>query len=284
MNRSLANFSVYFLLLFIYKSIHKLKFMNTYFCVLWFLFFYFSAFSLSAQELFLTAKYDQNGVAEPNYTSNKWKIDAIEGSFLYVLFRTETEITAPKLYLFIDKKVISQKDDKVQSSFEERFEEYDNKKIYINKKRNWAAIQYTFLQAGVYKISIANADKKILISKEITISYKSKIVFSNDLNEQKHPISHQKTFELERAKEGVYIFIKDEIAFNSESLKVVIEKQNQEGTYQKYIEETFFIDKELRFSFFNQIFELKGTYRISVFKEDEQSEEELLAVGFLKVV
>jgi hypothetical protein len=196
------------------------------------------------------------------------------------LFRTKKEITDPKLYLFIDKKVVSQKDDKVQSSFEE----YGNKKIYINKKRNWAVIQYTFLQAGVYKISIADADKKILISKEITISYKSKILFSTDLNEQKYPISHQKTFKLQKAKEGIYIFIKDETPFNSQSLKVVIEKQNQEGTYQKYAEEIFFIDKELRFSFFEQSFKLKGTYRISVFKCKEESEEELLAVGFLKVV
>ena len=61
---------------------------------------------------------------------------------------------------------------------------------------------------------------------------------------------------------------------------MVIEKQNKDGNYQKYTEETFFIDKELRFSFFEQTFELKGTYRISVFKEKEI----VLAVGFLKVV
>jgi hypothetical protein len=242
--------------------------------------FYFLASSLSAQELFLTAKYNENGIADPNYTSNEWKIDAIEGSFLYVLFRSEKEITEPKLYLFVDKKIISQKDNKVESNFEE----YDNKKIYINKKRNWAVLQYTFLQAGVYKISIADADKKILVSKEITISYKSKILFSNDLDEQKYPISHQKTFKLENAKQGIYIFIKDENSFNSQSLKVVIERQSKEGTYQKYTEETFFIDKELRFSFFEQSFELKGTYRISVFKEKGEDEEEILAVGFLKVV
>ncbi|WP_375558862.1 hypothetical protein ACE193_14100 [Bernardetia sp. OM2101] len=280
MNRFLANFSTLFLLYFIYRPISTLKFKKDYFCVLWFLFFYFLISTLSAQELFLTAKYNENGIADPNYTSNEWKIDAIEGSFLYVLFRSETEITDPKLYLFIDKKVVSKK----ESTTEEHFEEYDNKKIYINKKRNWAALQYTFLQAGVYKISIADADKKILVSKEITIHYKSKILFSNDLDEQKYPISHQKTFKLEKAKEGIYIFIKDEIPFNSQSLKVVIEKQNKEGVYQKYIEETFFIDKELRFSFFEQSFELKGTYRISVFKEGQESEEELLAVGFLKVV
>jgi hypothetical protein len=254
--------------------------MNRFFCAFWLVFFYFLVSSVSAQELFLTAKCNENGIADPNYTSNEWKIDAIEGSFLYVLFRSEKEITDPKLYLFIDKKVISQKGNKVESNFEE----YDNKKIYINKKRNWAVLQYTFLQAGVYKISIADADKKILISKEITISYKSKILFSDDLNEEKHPISHKKNFKLERAKQGIYIFIKDETPFNSQSLKVVIEKQNKDGNYQKYTEETFFIDKELRFSFFEQTFELKGTYRISVFKEDEQNEEQLLAVGFLKVV
>ncbi len=241
-----------------------------------FIYLYFLTFSLSAQKLFLTAKYDQNGVADPNFTSNKWKIDAIEGSFLYVLFEQEKEITDPKLYLFIDKKVVSQKNNKPEASFEE----YDNKKIYINKKRSWAAIQYTFLQAGTYKISMANADKKIIISKEITINYKSKLLFSNHLDKQKYPISHQKIFTLNKAKQGVYIFIKDELSFNSESLKVVIEKQNQDGTYQKYIEETFFIDKELRFSFFEQQFDLKGTYRISVFKDDQT----ILSVGFLKVV
>ncbi len=272
MNRSLANFSLFFLLKFIYK----IKFVNACSCVPWFLFFYFLSFSLSAQELFISANYDQNGVAEPNFTTDEWKIDAIEGSFLYVLFKDEKIITDSKLYLFIDKKIVVKKDNKI----EERFEEYDNKKIYINKKRNWAVLQYTFLQAGVYKISMADADKKIIISKEITISYKSKILFSHDLNEQKYPVSHQKTFKLEKAKEGIYIFIKDETPFNSQSLKVVIEKQNQAGIYQKYTEETFFIDKELRFSFFEQSFELKGTYRISVFKE----EEIVLAVGFLKVV
>lgn len=280
MNRFLATFFMFFLLHFIYRPISKIKFKNVYFCSFWFLAFYFLAFSLPAQELFLTAKYNENGIAEPNYTSNEWKIDAIEGSFLYVLFRNKTEITDPKLYLFIDKKVISQKEGETISSFEE----YDNKKIYINKKRNWAVLQYTFRQAGVYKISIADADKKILVSKEITISYKSKILFSHDLDERNYPISHQKTFKLERAKEGIYIFIKDEIPFNSKSLKVVIEKQSKEGIYQKYTEETFFIDKELRFSFFEQSFELKGTYRISVFKNDDQNEEQLLAVGFLKVV
>jgi len=237
---------------------------------------YFLSFSLPAQELFLTAKYNQKGIADPKFSSNEWKIDAIEGSFLYVLFRQEKEITDSKLYLFIDKKIISEKGGKT----EQRFEEYDNKKIFINKKRNWSAIQYTFLQAGVYKISIADADKKILISKEITISYKSKVVFSHDLNEEKYPISHQKNFKLEKAKKGIYIFIKDEIPFNSQSLKIIIEKQNKEGNYQKYTEEIFFIDKKLRFSFFNQIFESKGTYRISVFKDKDQ----LLTTGFLKVV
>ncbi|WP_338793815.1 hypothetical protein V9L05_07620 [Bernardetia sp. Wsw4-3y2] len=276
MNRFLANFSTFFLLSFIYKYISKPKFEKVYCYVLWFLTFYFLTSSLSAQELFLTAKYNENGTADPNYTSNEWKIDAIEGSFLYVLFRSEKQITDPKLYLFIDKKVVSKQENETTSSFEE----YDNKKIYINKKRNWAVLQYTFLQAGVYKISIADADKKIIISKEITISYKSKILFSNDLNQQKYPISHQKTFKLEKAKEGIYIFIKDETPFNSQSLKVVIEKQNEEGIYQKYTEETFFIDKQLRFSFFEQAFELKGTYRISIFKEEEQ----LLAVGFLNIV
>jgi hypothetical protein len=254
--------------------------MNRFFCTFWFIYFYFLVFSLSAQELFLTAKYDQNGIADEKFTSNEWKIDAIEGSFLYVLFKQEKEITDSKLYLFIDKKIVVKKGDKL----EEKFEEYDNKKIYINKKRNWAVLQYTFMQAGVYKISIADADKKIIISKEITISYKSKILFSNDLDEQKYPLSHQKNFKLEKAKEGIYIFIKDENSFNSKSLKIVIERQNKEGIYQKYAEETFFIDKELRFSFFEQTFELKGTYRISVFKDKEESEEELLAVGFLKVV
>jgi len=254
--------------------------MNTYFCAFWLISFYFLSFSLSAQELFLTAKYNQNGVADPSFTSDKWKIDAIEGSFLYVLFSQKKEITDSKLYLFIDKKIVVKKEGKLEESFEERFEEYDNKKIYINKKRNWAAIQYTFLQAGVYKVSIADADKKTLVSKQITISYKSKILFSNDFNEEKYPLSHQKTFKLEKAKEGIYIFIKDENPFNSQSLKVVIEKQNKDGNYQKYTEETFFIDKELRFSFFQQSFELKGIYRISIFKD----EQELLTVGFLKVV
>ncbi|WP_338759499.1 hypothetical protein WAF17_11815 [Bernardetia sp. ABR2-2B] len=274
MNRFVANFSLFFLPRNHYKS--KIN----YSIVFWLINLCFLSFSVSAQELFLTAKYDNNGVADELFTSSQWKIDAIEGSFLYVLFRQETEIKDPKLYLFIDKKVTSQKEDKEEFSFEE----YDNKKIYINKKRNWAAIQYTFLQAGVYKISIANADKKTLISKEITISYKSKILFSNDLDKRKYPISHQKTFKLEESKKGVYIFIKDEVPFGSESLKITIEKQNKEGVYQKYTEETFFIDKQLRFSFFEQTFELKGTYRISVFKEGKNSEEELLAVGFLKVI
>lgn len=275
MNRYSANFFFFFSLKFIYK-LNFAKFINVYFCVCVFIGLYFLSFSLSAQELFLTAKYDQNGTPHPSFTSNEWKIDAIEGSFLYVLFRQETEITDSKLYLFIDKKIAIKKEDKLV----ENFEEYDNKKIYINKKRNWAVLQYTFLQAGIYKISIADADKKILISKEITISYKAKILFSNDFNEEKYPLSHQKTFKLEKAKEGIYIFIKDEKAFNSQSLKVVIEKQNKDGNYQKYAEETFFIDKELRFSFFEQSFKLKGTYRISIFKQ----EEELLTVGFLKVV
>ncbi len=275
MNRYSANFSIFFLLKFIYK-LNFSKFINVYFFVFFFIGLYFLSFSLSAQELFLTAKYDQNGTADPNFTSNEWKIDAIEGSFLYILFRQEKEITDSKLYLFIDKKIVVKKEDKLVESFEE----YDNKKIYINKKRNWAAIQYTFLQAGVYKISIADADKKILVSKEITISYKAKVLFSTNFNEEKYPLSHQKTFKLEKAKQGIYIFIKDEKSFNSQSLKVVIEKQNKDGNYQKYTEETFFIDKELRFSFFEQSFKLKGTYRISVFKADE----ELVDVGFLKVV
>ena len=161
MNRFLANFSTFFLLSFIYKYISKPKFEKVYFYVLWFLAFYFLTSSLSAQELFLTAKYNENGIADANYTSNEWKIDAIEGSFLYILFRSEKQITDPKLYLFIDKKVVSKQENETTSSFEE----YDNKKIYINKKRNWAVLQYTFLQAGIYKISIADADKKIIISK-----------------------------------------------------------------------------------------------------------------------
>lgn len=270
MNRSLAKFLPLLTLL----SVHTFKEMNKYFFTLYFLSFY--TFSVSAQELFLTAKYDQNGMADPNFTSEEWKIDAIEGSFLYVLFRSEKEITDPKLYLFVDKKVSVEKESETVTSFEE----YDNKKIYINKKRNWAVIQYTFFQAGVYKISIADADKNILISKEITISYKSNILFSTDLNEEKFPLSHKKSFKLEKAKKGIYIFIKDEIPFQSKSLKVVIERQTQEGKYQKYAEETFFIDEGLRFSFFEQSFELKGTYRISVFKDDE----EVLAVGLLKVI
>ena len=265
MNRSLANFSISFLP----KSIY-------YYSIFWSLLFCFLPLSSSAQELFLTAKYDNNGIANPDYTSNEWKIDAIEGSFLYVLFKQEKEITDHKLYLFVDRKTVVEKAGESVSNFEE----YDNKKIYINKKRNWTAIQYTFLQAGTYKVSIADADKKILISKEITITYKSKILFSNDLNEQKYPLSHQKTFKLEIAKQGIYIFIKDEIPFNSQSLKVIIEKQNKEGKYQNYTEEFFFIDKQLRFSFFNQAFELKGTYRISVFKDNE----EVISVGFLKVI
>lgn len=266
MSRYLANF---YALLFCF--VHKYKFVML--CCSIFCFF---TFPVAAQQLFLTAKYDQNGIANPKYTSDEWKIDAIEGSFLYVLFRQEEEIKDSKLYLFVDKQITTEKDGETKTSFEE----YDNKKIYIHKKRNWAAIQYTFLQAGVYKLSVANADKEILVSKEIMIRYKSKILFSNDLNQQKYPISHQKTFTLEEGKKGIHIFIKDEIPFGSESLKVVIEKQNREGGYLKYAEEIFFIDKQLRFSFFEQTFQLKGTYRISVFKDNEET----LIVGFLKVV
>ena len=265
MDRYLANFSISFSP----KSIY-------YHSIFWSLLFCFLPFALSAQELFLTAKYNNNGIANPDYTSDEWKIDALEGSFLYILFRQEKEITDHKLYLFIDKKTVVEKEGESTSNFEG----YDNKKIYINKKRNWTAIQYTFLQAGTYKVSIADADKKILVSKEITISYKSKILFSDDLDERSYPLSHQKTFKLEKAKQGIYIFIKDEIPFNSQSLKVIIEKQNKEGNYQNYAEEIFFIDKQLRFSFFNQAFELKGTYRISVFKDNE----EVISVGFLKVI
>ena len=80
------------------------------------------------------------------------------GQSIEFLFDQGENITSPKIYFFVDRWTNG------------RFDEYDTKSSTLVNSSTWTAVQYPFSQAGAYRIQVMDADKKLLISKQLGVS------------------------------------------------------------------------------------------------------------------
>ena len=92
------------------------------------------------KKLYLCSDYTYAG--DPMGAANTWNIPKAGGAVYMVYKNDGQKITSPRLYLFIDKMVGTE------------YKQYDSKTIICNKYLEWALYDYTFTEAGSYKITV----------------------------------------------------------------------------------------------------------------------------------
>jgi|GEM_PF-2241224 hypothetical protein len=123
------------------------------FCVLMFAFAPPKA--LIGQSLHFCRSHTQEG--KPIGSQDTFELKKA-GQNIEFLFDQGGNITSPKIYFFVDRWTNG------------RFDEYDTKSSTLVNSSNWTAVQYSFNQAGAYRVQVLDADKKLLISKQLGVS------------------------------------------------------------------------------------------------------------------
>ena len=219
-----------------------------------------------AQKVFFAEKLDSLG--KPINQRMEYAIDLIRGSKIVFIYEGKQIIPLPKAYFFVDRK--SEKD---------IFKEFDNQKVSITdstqKKVNYS---YLFTREGFYKISFANAEKKVLASAFISIKFNSNIIFSEKINEEELPENYASQFILKPNLE-IYSYLKLSKPINCNSITHQIYRYDGKNYSQQVFSGRFMVNKMWNYTYLKFIYNTKGKYKV-IIKSDLGN---ILGVNYLKV-
>ena len=130
------------------------------------LFIFFSVLILAGypQRIYFCENYTQSG--EPIGPSTKLSSPA-DGGFIYVLYQNgSSNITADKLYLYIDKLATSD------------YVPFDVKEFTVDKSKTWAIYDYKFASIGDYRVIVKDQNLKELSKEYIQLVLKDEATSS----------------------------------------------------------------------------------------------------------
>ncbi|MCC5945199.1 MAG: hypothetical protein JJT94_09700 [Bernardetiaceae bacterium] len=225
-----------------------------YFLILYLLVFVPKA---QTQELIFTS-YVKEGKTLPEYMGKEWNVHPIGGGFIYFLYKQAKPLSSGKMYLYIDKLTSN------------HYYEFDEKRLNVRGGKSWAAFQYSFKEAGKYRVVILNADKEELVTDYIQIGYSTKIIFSESLDSNLVPQKYSNHFKLYKNKpKNIYIFIKEDKPFEKPSLQVKIVRQGtKEDKPELLLNEIFNVDTYRQEAYIKQSFDKPGKYSVQIFYEN----------------
>lgn len=240
--------------------------MKTLHLVLVALFTMLSIQAATAQSVMVVDDYESDG--SPVGESDSWTIGP-DGSWVYVLYRNGGRtITGSKLWMYVDKK-----------SDNGSYGAFDTKSVYPESGATWHVEKYTFKEAGDYKITILDENKKELAKTFVKISMKdsntemnpgtmyyidSKVVPCDDIDDNGNVIGESYNWTISKTGSWVYIYVgNDGKPLKTEELKVNVYKKKGKD-YDLFEEKTYEIEADWTYTYFKYTFTEKGEYKIEV--------------------
>jgi hypothetical protein len=202
-------------------------------------------------------------------TRPKWVIGKDKPIYLDVLYRSDSLLTMPKGYIFVDRK-----------GHLGHFEEYRTVKVW-QRGQKWAGAPVLFDDAGDYRVCYANAQKKVLACDTAKVRFDQEVFFCQELGKGGVPvgISHE-FWATETGLVHFYLYIQSERPFDTHKL-ITKTYEYKVGDYRKPISEVSdYVRPEWKqVAFRGPIFTKPGQYRVQVFKANGEP----FATAFLTI-
>jgi len=235
--------------------------------------YFLSAIALHSQKVIFS-----NGVTNDGAPLGKVKSLEIDpsGNYVYVVLSNDDRpINSDLLYLFVDKFMGT------------RFEPFDSKVIKIEKSKTWASFNYRFHEPGDYKVYFLTAEQKKLAEgtfkvklkeqfaqerKAVTSSYYDfcQFVFCEIVLGGK-PVRIKSRAYVNKNKGLMYAYINNGAPFNTSAMMVDIWKRGENSfDYDTFVEtKKFKIEPDWNDTFFRYQFKYPGDYKFTIYNENE---------------
>jgi hypothetical protein len=221
---------------------------------------------LFAQKIIFAEKIDSLGNLVNQ--KNSYFIDPISGSSLTLAYEGKQAIMPPKAYFFLDKKL----DTGI-------FQEFDNQRVNIgDSTQTKVSCQYLFIKEGVYRISFANAEKKILTTALVSIKFSNTIVFTEKINAQEQPENHTNQFVFKPNLE-IYSYLKLSKPMDCNNITHQIYKHNGKDYSLQIFTGRFLVNRTWDYTYLKFIYHEKGKYKVLIKSETGA----ILGVNYLKI-
>lgn len=231
-------------------------------------FVFYGILPIYAQKIIFTEKVDSLGRATSMLTA--YQIDPIKGDTLFVVFQAHQALPKPKIYVFIDKKDINS-----------QYKEFDNQRISIKNDSIFTiSCPYLFTKEGHYKITIADAEKKEISSNFISISFRTHVVFSEQIDENDLPLSCKQEFELgTKIFLEVYSFLKLSKPMDCRDIFHQIYRYQGKDYSALVVDEKFAVKPEWEYTYLKAKYEQKGKYKVLI----KTSTNKILGINYLEI-
>lgn len=226
----------------------------------------FSAGDANAQrKIYFCSDYTSSG--EPIGISPSWVIKP-EGGKVYMLYKNDgVNISTGTIYIYVDKLSGG------------TYTEYATKSLTPDKYKSWCIYDYTFTEAGDYKVTFVDAGKKNLATDYVSISMKestklssdyysgSRVIFCEDVTSNGDPITKSDVFNIGR--DGGYVYVLVDHLKELKTTEIIVDIWKGEG-YTEFVEtKRFTVEDNWVWTKFKYTFYAAGDYKISVYNKDE---------------
>lgn len=214
-----------------------------------------SDYSSGDKSITLCEKYDTYGKASGIYKT--WTIKET-GGYVNVVYNNGGKNITGALWLYVDKK-----------NSEGDYVAYDTQTFETGSGKTWSAYQYTFKEAGEYKISAvsskgeeAMAYTTIEFASGVQTKTERSLVLCDSYDDYGKPMGIATVWNIK--KEGGWIYI----LYNhgekiKQSISLYVDKKNTTGKYEAYETKTFTYDGTKNWSVFDFNFKEAGDYLVS---------------------
>lgn len=250
--------------------------MKTFFLsVLTGLFLFFSADAQAqSKKVYFCSDYTPTG--EPVGVSSVWSI-ASTGGNVYMLYQNGgANISTGSVFLFVDKLSGG------------TYTEYSTKTLTPDKYKSWLIYDYTFTEAGDYKVSFLDAASNVLAVDYCTIKVKSdgtagtvtktsgitsdyyttsKVLFCEKVTEGGEPVTRSDVFNIGPNGGYVQVLVKHTKPMKTTELIVDVWKGD---SYDEFVEtKRFTVEEPWAWTNFEYTFLTTGNYKFSVYNKEE---------------
>lgn len=229
-----------------------------------------STTAIAQKRIYFCEDYTPQG--EPIGTSSIWSIKPTGGN-VYMLYKNDgVNISTSTVYVYIDK--LSGTD----------YKEFDTKSLVPDKYKSWVIYDYTFKDAGEYKVTFKDAAAKALATEYVTIKVKedvaaatkltadyykeAKVVFCEDVDDQGIAVTPSSVFNIS-ATAGGYIHILIDHIKPLKTKELIVDIWRGEG-YTEFVEtKRLTVEESWQWTDFKYTFYKDGKYKFSVYNQDE---------------
>ena len=231
-----------------------------------------SSLSLHAQQVYFCSSYSEEGV--PKDASVNWNLGK-NGGYIYILYSNKNRhIKSKTLIVTVLKQ--SKKD----------YSNYEKKVMPVRNNKNWAVLDYQFIEAGKYAVSVQDKNGKELARNYLTIHLKNRDTvtaksYYNAITKFSKPGGMPKDTGAVFGTGEVNVLIMNDKPLKTDSIIIDVFKKGYETEkYSIYVTTKYLpISNEDKVIQFDLEFDQSGQYKISSYNRRSQK----ISEGFVTI-